>query len=142
MNRGKILATVLVIALSTTGSFVAAAPMFGPEAICRAAIASIKGRDPKLIKVARAGDDVFFLRYTRPADKFDFVYRCRVEANRVVWADEPGRWRNEPKDDKISFEAIDDGTHLQIFVTNRNGLTKKHSFDREKIQRSGAEQTR
>jgi hypothetical protein len=122
-----------LVAWPTTGSFVAAAPLFEPEAICRAAIALIKGRDTKLMKVALIRDDVFFLTYTRPIDSFVWTYRCRIEGSRVVWADEPGRWRNEPKDDKISFEAIDAGAHLQIIATHRNGLTKKQLFDREKV---------
>ena len=107
--------------------------MFEPEAICRAAIASIKDRDPKMMKVALIRDNVFFLTYTRPIDSFVWTYRCRIEGSRVVWADEPGRWRNEPKDDRISFEAIDAGAHLQIIVTHRNGLTNKQVFDREKV---------
>jgi len=130
---GTVLLAALLAALPTTGSLVAAAPLFEPEAICRAAIASIKGRDPKLMKVALTRDDVFFLTYTRPIDSFVWTYRCRIEGSRVVWADEPGRWRNEPKDDKISFEAIDGDAHLQIIATQRNGLTKKQLFDREKV---------
>src|ERR1700678_2186676 len=130
---GAVLLAALLAALPTTGSLVAAAPFFEPEAICRAAIASIKDRDPKLIKVSLIRDDVFFLTYTRPIDSFVWTYRCRIEGSRVVWADEPGRWRNEPKDDKISFEAIDAGAHLQIIVTHRNGLTDKQVFDREKV---------
>ena len=130
---GAVLLAALLAALPTTGSLVAAAPFFEPEAICRAAIASIKDRDPKLIKVSLIRDDVFFLTYTRPIDSFVWTYRCRIEGNRVVWADEPGRWRNEPKDDKISFEAIDAGAHLQIIATHRNGLTDKQVFDREKV---------
>ena len=130
---GAVLLAALLAALPTTGSLVAAAPLFEPEAICRAAIASIKDRDPKLIKVSLIRDDVFFLTYTRPIDSFVWTYRCRIEGSRVVWADEPGRWRNEPKDDKISFEAIDAGAHLQIIVTRRNGQTNKQLFDREKV---------
>ena len=130
---GAVLLAALLAALPTTGSLVAAAPFFEPEAICRAAIASIKDRDPKLIKVSLIRDDVFFLTYTRPIDSFVWTYRCRIEGSRVVWADEPGRWRNDPKDDKISFEAIDAGAHLQIIATHRNGLTKKQLFDREKV---------
>jgi hypothetical protein len=130
---GAVLLAALLAALPTTGSLVAAAPFFEPEAICRAAIASIKDRDPKLIKVSLIRDDVFFLTYTRPIDSFVWTYRCRIEGSRVVWADEPGRWRNDPKDDKISFEAIDAGAHLQIIVTHRNGLTNKQVFDREKV---------
>jgi hypothetical protein len=130
---GTVLLAALLAALPTTGSLVAAAPLFEPEAICRAAIASIKDRDPKLIKVSLIRDGVFFLTYARPIDSFVWTYRCRIEGNRVVWADEPGRWRNEPKDDKISFEAIDAGAHLQIIVTRRNGLTNKQIFDRAKV---------
>jgi hypothetical protein len=37
-------------------------------------------------------------------DNFVWTYRCRVEGNRVVWASEPGRWRDGPKDDEIFFE--------------------------------------
>jgi hypothetical protein len=130
---GTVLLAALLAALPTTGSLVAAAPLFEPEAICRAAIAFIKDRDPKLIKVSLVRDGVFFLTYARPIDSFVWTYRCRIEGNRVVWADEPGRWRNEPKDDRISFEAIDAGAHLQIIVTQRNGLTSKQVFDREKV---------
>ena len=130
---GTVLLAALLAALPTTGSLVAAAPLFEPEAICRAAIASIKDRDPKLIKVSLIRDGVFFLTYARPIDSFVWTYRCRIEGNRVVWADEPGRWRNDPKDDRISFEAIDAGAHLQIIVTHRNGLTSKQVFDREKV---------
>src|ERR1700733_4889605 len=133
MGWVKTFGAALLVAWPTTGSFVAAAPLFEPEAICRAAIASVKGRDPKLMKVALTRDDVFFLTYTRPIDSFVWTYRCRIERSRVVWADEPGRWRNEPKDDKISFEAIDGDAHLQIIATQRNGLTKKQLFDREKV---------
>ena len=139
MDRVKTFAMVLLIAWPATGSFVAAAPLFEPEAICRAAIAAIKDRDPKLVKVALTRGDVFFLTYTRPIDSFVWTYRCRIEGSRVVWADEPGRWRNDPKDDRISFEAIDAGARLQIVATHRNGQSEKQLFERDKILRSGAE---
>ena len=139
MDRVKTFAMVLLVAWPATGSLVAAAPLFEPEAICRAAIAAIKDRDPKLIKVALTKGDVFFLTYTRPIDSFVWTYRCRIEGSRVVWADEPGRWRNDPKDDRISFEAIDAGARLQIVATHRNGQSEKQLFERDKILRSGAE---
>jgi hypothetical protein len=139
MDRAKTFATVLLVAWPATGSFVAAAPLYEPEAICRTAIAAIKDRDPKLVKVALIRGDVYFLTYTRPIDSFVWTYRCRIEGSRVVWADEPGRWRNDPKDDKISFEAIDAGARLQIIATHRNGQSEKQLFDRDKILRSGAE---
>ena len=133
MHRVKTFASVLLVTWPMSGSFVAAAPLFESEAICRTAIAAIKGRDPKSMKVALTRGDVFFLTYTRPIDSFVWTYRCRIEGNRVVWADEPGRWRNDPKDDRISFEAVDAGARLQIVATHRNGLTERQVFDREKV---------
>jgi hypothetical protein len=133
MDRIRNFGAVLLVAWPATGSLVAAAPLYEPEAICRAAIGAIKDRDPKSLKVAMVRDGVFFLTYTRPIDSYVWTYRCRIEGSRVVWADEPGRWRNEPKDDSISFEAIDAGAHLQIIVTRRNGLSGKQVFDREKV---------
>jgi hypothetical protein len=133
MDWRKTFGAVLLLAWPASGSLVAAAPSFESEAIFRAAIGAIKDRDPKALKVALVRDGVFFLTYTRPIDSFVWTYRCRLEGSRVVWADEPGRWRNDPKDDRISFEATDAGAHLQIIVTRRNGLTGKQVFDREKV---------
>ena len=133
MDWRKTFGAVLLLAWPASGSLIAAAPSFESEAICRAAIGAIKDRDPKALKVALVRDGVFFLTYTRPIDSFVWTYRCRLEGSRVVWADEPGRWRNDPKDDRISFEATDAGAHLQIIVTRRNGLTGKQVFDREKV---------
>ena len=133
MDWVKTFGAVLLVAWLTSGSFVAAAPLFEPEAICRATIASIKGRDPKLMKVVRRTGEVIFLTYTRPIDNFIWTYRCRIEDSRVVWASEPGRWRNEPKDDKMSFEVVDSGAHLRIIATRPNGATTKQLFDRDTV---------
>ena len=67
------------------------APVFEVEAICRTAIASIMGRDPKMLQVTLTAGDVLLLTYVRPIDNFVWNYRCRIEGNRVLWASEPGR---------------------------------------------------
>ena len=110
-----------------------AAPPFAPEAICRTAIASIMGRDPKLVQVTRIDRDVLFLSYVRPVDNFVWDYRCRIEGNRVVWASEPGRWRDAPKDGKVFFEIVGDGNQLQIIDDHGGGSPTKELFDRDKI---------
>src|ERR1700737_5129611 len=79
------------------------APAFEVEAICRTAIGSIMGRDPKMMQVTLTAGDVLFLTYVRPMDNFAWTYRCRIEGNRVVWATEPGRWRDDPKEEKVFF---------------------------------------
>jgi hypothetical protein len=111
-----------------------AAPPYAPEAICRTAIASIMGRDPKIVQVTRVAGDILFLSYVRPIDNFVWDYRCKIEGNRVIWASEPGRWREDPKDDKVFFEIIGDGKQLRIIEDHGDGSATKELFERDQIQ--------
>jgi hypothetical protein len=86
-----------------------AAPAFEIEAICRTAVASIMGRDPKMMQVTLTAGNVVSLTYVRPIDNFVWTYRCRIEGNRVVWAAESGRWRDDPTDEKVFFEVVEGG---------------------------------
>ena len=112
-----------------------AAPAFEPEAICRTALASVMGRDPKLVRVTRDAGNILFLSYVRPIDNFVWDYRCRIEGNRVIWASEPGRWREDPKDDKVFFEIVEGGKQLRIIVEDQDdGSATKELFERDQIQ--------
>jgi hypothetical protein len=111
----------------------ASAAPFEIEAICRTAIASIAGRDPKIMQITRTVGDVLLLTYARPIDNFVWTYRCRIEGNRVVWATEPGRWREDPKDDKVFFEIVEDGKKLRIIEDHRDGSSTQWIFDREAV---------
>jgi hypothetical protein len=110
-----------------------AAPGFEIEAICRTAIASIMGRDPKMMQVTLTVGDVLFLTYARPMDNFVWTYRCRIEGNQVVWANEPGRWHDDPKDKKVFFEVIGGGKQLRIIEDHGDGSSTKQLFDRGAI---------
>jgi hypothetical protein len=114
-------------------SLASAAPAFENEAICRAAIASIMDRDPKMMQIARIAGDVVFLTYDRPIDNFVWTYRCRIEGNRVVWGDEPGRWRDGPKDDKVFFEVVEGGKQLRIVKAHGDGSSTKQLFERDAV---------
>jgi hypothetical protein len=134
--RSIYLASRLIAATLLAVSFLPsslAADSFEPEAICRAAIATIAGRDPKAMQVTRIVGDVLFLTYVRPIDNFIWAYRCKIEGNRVFWAYDPGRWRESPKDDKVSFEILGDGKQLRISDHHSDGSTTKELFDRDKI---------
>jgi hypothetical protein len=87
-------------------------------------------RDPKQLQATDAPDGVVVLTYARPFDNFVFTYRCRLEGDRVVWADEPGRWRDGAKDAKVTFEFAT-GDRLRINVSRVNGITLQELFDRE-----------
>ena len=110
-----------------------AAPAFEAEAICRTALASITDRDPKMMQVTLTNGDVLFLTYVRSIDNFVWNYRCRIEGNRVLWASEPGRWRDSPKDEKIFFEVIDGGRQLRIIEDHGDGSRTNQLFDRASI---------
>jgi hypothetical protein len=111
-----------------------AASSFEFEAICRTAIASIMGRDPKTVQVTRVAGDILFLSYVRPIDNFVWDYRCKIQGNRVVWASEPGRWREDPKDDKVFFEVVEGGKQLRIIEDHGDGSATKELFERDQIQ--------
>jgi hypothetical protein len=124
------LAIAMAIAIPSAAS---AEPTFDARAICRTAIAAITGRDLKLFQAAYASDGVVALTYARPFDNFVWAYHCRLEDNRVIWADEPGRWRQEAKDDKIFFEIVDAGAQLRIIKNPVNGPATQEVFDRATI---------
>jgi hypothetical protein len=110
-----------------------AEPAFDTRAICRTAIASITGRDLKLFQAANAPDGVIALTYARPFDNFIWAYHCRLEGNQVIWADEPGRWRQDASDDKIFFEVMGAGAQLRIIKNPVNGPATQELFDRDVI---------
>jgi hypothetical protein len=124
------LAVAIAIAAPSAAS---AEPAFDARAICRTAIAAITKRDLKLFQATDAPEGVVALTYARPFDNFVWAYHCRVEGNRVIWADEPGRWRQEAKDDKIFFEIVGAGAQLRIIRNPVNGPATQELFDREKI---------
>ena len=125
----------LAVALSIAApSSASTEPGFDVRAICRTAIAAITGREVKLFQAAiDTPDGVVALTYARPFDNFVWAYHCRLEGNRVIWADEPGRWRQEAKDDKVFYEVVGDGPQLRIIRTPAKGATTQELFEREKI---------
>jgi hypothetical protein len=128
------IAAVAALSGCPTPAVADAAPPFEPEAICRTALASIMGRDPKIVRVTLVAGDVLFLSYVRAIDNFVWDYRCKIQGNRVVWASEPGRWREDPKDDKVFFEIVGGGKQLRIIEDHGDGSATKELFERDQIQ--------
>jgi hypothetical protein len=126
----------LALALSACPAMPAfgTSPSFSPEAICRTAIGSVMGRDPKVVVVTRIDGEILYLSYVRPIDYFVWDYRCRIESNRVIWASEPGRWRDGPDDDKVFFEVTGGGSQLRIIENHSDGSARKEEFDRDVVQ--------
>lgn len=103
--------------------------------VCRAAIAALNGHDPKIIDLMRIENRVAYVRYARPSDGSIWKNRCRVEGDRVVWAvmdrsgpgSGPGRWRNAPEDEVITY-AIS-GPTVTIVIRYGDGSGDKHSYE-------------
>jgi hypothetical protein len=130
-SRPHLLAVTMLLAVASPAS---AELSFDPPAICRTAIAAIMDRDPKLMQTRTVADGIVMLTYARPIDNFVWAYRCRLEGNRVIWANEPGRWRDKAKDDNILFEVVGAGSQLRIIDNHPNGTTTRQLFDRDKIE--------
>src|SRR5260370_40016843 len=90
-----LLAVTMLLAVASPAS---AESSFDPPAICRTAMAAITDRDPKLMQTTTAPDGGAMLTYARPIDNFVWAYRSRLEGNRVVLSNEPGRGRVNAED--------------------------------------------
>jgi hypothetical protein len=136
--RRKVAVAIQISALLLSGclgfAVAAAASPIEPELICRAAIGSLMDRDPRLFRLTRTDGDILFLSYVRPIDNFDWTYRCRIKGNRVIWASEPGRWRENPNDDKVSFEIVVGGKQIRIINDRGDGPPTKEIFDLDKVR--------
>jgi hypothetical protein len=136
IRRGFTVVVQMIVLLAWSGYFgqrPAAAASLEPELVCRAAIGSVMSRDPKLFRVTRTDSSVLLLSYVRRLDNFVWTYRCKIEGDRVIWASEPGRWRDGPKDDKVSFEMVAGGTQLRI-VYDRRGRSLTKLVDLDKLR--------
>lgn len=94
----------------TVATAVAEQPIapFTREQICRAAIATLMGQRPTIVKVTGGYADVVNVVYARPGDGKKWANRCRLEGSRVMWASDPGRWRTDPLDEVVTFGVSGD----------------------------------
>lgn len=96
--------------------------------ICRAAIASIFGRDPSIIRVLGQADGIVRVRYSRPDDGTVWTNECRVNASTVDWRavdnGRPGRWRTE---DTLRFKQDGASITVEQFMNGEHINTKTHA---------------
>jgi hypothetical protein len=119
----------LVLSLVSAASFSAAAAETDVEAVCKAAIAAIMGRDPSIISIDNRREGVINLSYIRKDDNTRWAYRCKVDGNRVIWATDTGRWRTHRMDEKITFTS--DASGITITQTFSDGSKSQERFPKE-----------
>ena len=129
MKKSKSLVSVVGVAaaiLSIATVSLAGSPTFSDQQICKAAVGAIMGRDPKIIAVTKNEAGVFYLHYIRADDGSKWAYRCKLEGNKIIWASDTGRWRNDPMDERITYDI--NGENLAIVQTFTDGSASKKSF--------------
>lgn len=101
--------------------------------ICRAAVAHMMGKDPAIMKVKSNSDGVVRIQYKRPDDGTIWKDDCRLEGQRVMWravdafaGSGPGRWRNHPDDEVITYSL--DGDNVTINQRYSDGSNDSATF--------------
>ena len=114
----------LLIALSGCGGMDKGA--FTDQQICIATIAKVMGRNPSIIKIDSIQGDITYLSYNRQGDATHWTYRCKLDGNKAIWASDPGRWRTEQYDSKITFSVS--GSKLSISEKYSDGSGSLESY--------------
>lgn len=94
--------------------------------VCRATIAALMGHPLEIVHVTNEAAGIVFLTYLRPTDQTTWRNRCRVFGTAVVWASEPGRWRDHPADERVSFRVA--GKTIAIRQQFADGSSTEKTF--------------
>lgn len=111
---------------------IAAEALITKEHICKAGIAKIMGRDPKVMKVLRNEGGVVHLQYVRTNDGSLWSYRCRVDGARIMWASATGRWRDDPLDEKLTYAIAADT--VMVNETFADGSSSQRVFKASQLR--------
>lgn len=111
---------------------VAAETVVTKEHICKAGIAKIMGRDPKTMKVLRNEGGMVHLQYVRTNDGSLWSYRCRVDGSRIMWASDTGRWRDDPRDEKLTYAVTADTVTVKETFTD--GSSTQQAFKASQLR--------
>jgi len=103
------------------------------QVLCRAAVASLMGRDINTIEVTRTQANITFTAYIRPSDGSVWRNRCRVDGPRIHWGTDVGRWRDHPLDEVVTYEVR--GSKLTVRVSMSGSTGSSKVFDLQKVKK-------
>lgn len=95
--------------------------------VCKGIIASATGKPVNIMK-AIVNRQFVQVSYRRPDDDKRWVYRCKLEGNKGIWAMGDGRWRTNSMDSKITFQVVN--TALYIKQIHGDGSIGQKIFGR------------
>lgn len=100
--------------------------------VCKAAIAELFGHSPKIMKAAPQGSGTLRISYKRPDDGKGFKNDCQLQGNRIMWrgvdissGTGPGRWRNHPDDEVLTFKIKGSAVELTTTYSDGSSATEK-----------------
>ncbi|UIN23501.1 hypothetical protein [Herbaspirillum frisingense] len=100
------------------------AQSIGRTQICKAAISTIMGQSPSIIKIDKEDSGIIFVSYIRPSDKSMWEYRCRIDGTRVIWASKTGRWRDHALDEVITYSGTQNSVTIAQKFTDGSSTSK------------------
>lgn len=129
MNMRRFAAVLGLLALGAGVSIRPAAAVDTTETTqaCKAALALIFERDPKIMVIERVDDGIVYLHYTRPDDSSTWRYRCKLDEDRVIWSANDGgsldHWR---EDQHITYRIA--GDQIEVREAFGDGAVAAKSF--------------
>jgi hypothetical protein len=99
---------------------------FTDTQICKAGIATVMGREPKIMTIDRVQTEVIYLSYIRQDDQSKWVFKCKLDGNQIVWGNDDGRWRDNAADSAVRFYVS--GKVISIAETFGDGSVTRNSF--------------
>lgn len=90
--------------------------IFSKSDVARFAISAIMGRPAKTVNV-KEENGLFVVSYNKNGDSNKYIYKVKIDQDKILWANIDGRWRDTEFDEKISFEES----------SNKLKITQKYS---------------
>lgn len=119
---------LLIISLLFSSSLYAAEADVGQ--VCKAAAASMFGRDHKIMKLDKVKSGIAYVHYIRQDDKSRWGIKCKLIGDQVLWAsdnaDSSGRWRDDPMDSVVKYSVS--GKNLTITEAYSDGSSTKNTY--------------
>ncbi|GGX76882.1 hypothetical protein GCM10007160_00030 [Litchfieldella qijiaojingensis] len=96
------------------------------SSLCKAGIATIMGRNPRIMNAQSAGE-ITYISYTRD-DGNSYTYKCKIEGNRIHWGNKVGRWRVHSADSKVFYQVAQGKVHVEDRFSDGSSSNKSFSF--------------
>ena len=118
----------LLVPLVFSSSLYAAEANVGQ--VCKAAAASMFGRDHKIMKLDKVESGIAYVHYIRKDDSTRWAIKCKLINDQVMWAsdnpDSTGRWRDNPADSVVKYSVS--GKKLTISEVYSDGSSTDNTY--------------